>query len=73
MLKIAPQRDVGDLNDLRLLALSRITRCADCPRYHALDHAYHSVRPATGLPPVPRGCHHQVCAPLVLKLVRSIA
>ncbi len=73
MLKTAVQWDVEDLDDLRLLALSRITRCANCPRYHALANAYHSARKVTSMPPVPLECHHQVCAPLVLKLVRSIA
>ena len=73
MLKTAAKWDVEDLGDLRLLALSRITRCANCPRYHALANAYRSARNVTSMPPVPQKCHHQVCAPLVSKLVRSIA
>ncbi|MBD3868166.1 MAG: hypothetical protein IFK94_08570 [Acidobacteria bacterium] len=73
MLKIAPQPGMEDLDGLRLLALSRITRCSGCPRYHALAEAYRGVGPVTGLPQVPLACDHQVCAPLVSRLVRSIA
>lgn len=73
MLKIAPQPGMEDLDGLRLLALSRITRCSGCLRYHALAEAYRGVGPVTGLPQVPLACDHQVCAPLVSRLVRSIA
>lgn len=68
-----PQHGMEDLDGLRLLALSRITRCSDCPRYHALAEAYRGIGPVTGLPQVPLACGHQVCAPLVSRLVRSIA
>ena len=68
-----PLRGTEDLDALRLMALSRITRCSDCPRYHALSEAYRGTGPVTGLPQVPLECDHQVCAPLVSRLVRSIA
>ena len=67
------QRSMEDLDGLRLLALSRISRCSGCPRYHVLAEAYRGIVPVTGLPQVPLACDHQVCAPLVSRLVRSIA
>ena len=73
MLNTVPPRGMEDLDSLRLLALSRITRCSGCSRYHALAEAYRGVGPVTGLPPVPPACDHQVCSPLVSRLVRSIA
>ena len=57
---------VDELDGLRLVGLSRIPRCAVCPRFHAL--AVATGRPAedaTPLPPAPEKCHHQVCSPLV--------
>ena len=68
-----PPRGMEDLDGLRLLALSRISRCFDCPRYHALAEAYRGIVPVTGLPQVPLECGHQICAPLVSRLVRSVA
>ena len=73
MLNTVPYRGTEDLDALRLLALSRITRCSGCPRYHALAEAYRGIVSVTGLPQVPLACDHQVCAPLVSRLVRSIA
>jgi hypothetical protein len=73
MLNILPHHGTEDLDGLRLLALSRISRCSGCPRYHALEEAYRGVGSVTSLPQVPLACDHQVCAPLVSRLVRSIA
>jgi hypothetical protein len=51
---------------LRLLGLSRIPRCADCPRLQALQIAYHTgTRRSAPWPPPPRICRHQVCTPLL--------
>jgi hypothetical protein len=61
-----------DLDSLRLLALSRIPRCAVCPRFHALLSA--RARGSLGaLPAVPTGCTHQVCAPLVTRYAPAAA
>jgi len=58
-----------DLDGLRLIALGRIPRCADCPRYRALVRTHDGRRlPGTFLPAVPEGCTHQVCEPLVHRL-----
>ncbi len=56
------------IDDLRLLALSRIPRCKACPRFRALREARRM--PATSpsllavLPAVPAHCRHEVCAPI---------
>ena len=49
---------------LRLLALSRIPRCAVCPRLEALraNHGNGLTRP---VPNAPRSCTTRYCAPLV--------
>lgn len=61
---------VTDLDGLRLLGLSRIARCADCPRLAALREAWgHRSSLAVPWPDAPRGCRHQVCAPLVRRFV----
>ncbi len=73
MLKTVPQHGTEDLDRLRLLALSRIARCSNCSRYRALAEAYSGIGSVTSLPQVPLACDHQVCAPLVSRLVRSIA
>lgn len=58
-----------DLDGLRLFALGRISRCADCARYHSLVAAYGGVsRVRTGLPAAPATCSHRVCAPLLDRL-----
>lgn len=54
------------LDALRLVALSRIPRCASCPRFHALYRAYESsAMLGNTLPTAPAACYHQVCDPLV--------
>ena len=56
-------------DQLRLLALSRIPRCADCARLAALLAAHEAGVPLDPPPPrVPAHCRHQVCAPLVVRL-----
>ena len=51
---------------LRLLGLSRIPRCASCPRLRALEAALLGGNRLAGpWPPAPRKCEHQVCAPMV--------
>jgi hypothetical protein len=51
---------------LRLLGLSRIPRCGDCPRLRALQFAYYTgARHSASWPPPPRGCRQQVCTPLL--------
>jgi hypothetical protein len=57
-----------DLDGLRLLALGRIPRCCNCPRFGALVEAHGRGNKTRGwLPDVPEHCTHQVCAPLVLR------
>ena len=56
------------LDELRLIALSRIPRCKTCPRFHALDAV--RERPSTvlgRLPVVPASCTHEVCAPMAAR------
>jgi hypothetical protein len=57
---------------LRLLALGRIQRCADCDLYRELValHADDSGLPSP-LPQPPAGCKHKVCAPLAVRLSRA--
>ena len=64
--------DPNDLDSLRLIALGRIPRCADCDLYHELlaMHADSSRMPSR-LPDPPAGCMHKVCAPLAVRLSRS--
>lgn len=50
---------------LRLLGLSRIPRCADCPRLFALSAAHRKGSFLRTLPPAPVECRSQICAPLV--------
>jgi hypothetical protein len=53
---------------LRLLALSRICRCADCPRLTLLNVAYERRSLlAMPLPPAPEDCNQQFCAPMVAR------
>ena len=61
-----PRIEKGD--DLRLLGLSRIPRCAGCARLEALA-ACHERRqpPRAPLPAVPRGCISPYCAPLAAR------
>jgi hypothetical protein len=54
---------------LRLLGLSRIPRCARCPRLGAMMRAYREgERLESPCTPAPRFCRHQVCAPMVRRL-----
>jgi hypothetical protein len=58
----------GDLDRLRVLGISRIPRCAECPRLPALAAAVRGSRPsAERLPAPPGGCRHEVCKPLILR------
>lgn len=61
-----------DLDGLRLLALGRIPRCADCELYNSLV-AIHTggLDRDTSLPAPPEGCTHQVCAPLATRMSRA--
>jgi hypothetical protein len=60
-----------DLDGLRLIAVGRIPRCGSCPRYRALVEAAGGggARGAV-LPAVPQKCSHQVCAPLVDRILQ---
>jgi len=57
-----------DMDALRLLGLSRIPRCQNCPRFAALCAAHDSRMRDGPLPPalpeVPDYCHSAYCAPL---------
>ena len=68
---MAQQRDriqTDDLDELRLVALGRIPRCGNCPRFGALVDAHARRNTVRGLlPDVPEDCTHQVCAPLVMR------
>jgi len=57
---------IPELDDLRLIALGRIPRCAGCPRFQALREARRTLSPRSGipLPAAPAFCTHRVCAPL---------
>ncbi len=59
-----------EMDGLRLLGLSRITRCAGCPRLEALREARdHRSAPTVRWPAPPRACRHQICAPLVRRML----
>ncbi len=62
---------MNDRDNLRLIALGRISRCTDCPRYRALVHEYLEYRAGrtsgTALPAVPGYCHFQACAPMAAR------
>lgn len=61
-----------DKDGLRLLGLSRIPRCAECARFRALEAAYEAGSPIVGrVPPVPKECDYQICAPIVVRWTRS--
>jgi hypothetical protein len=62
MSKFHPLPDEED--GLRLFALSRIPRCATCPRLAALE-ANHGDGAARAVPSAPRSCTDEYCAPLV--------
>ena len=57
-----------DQDDLRLLALSRIPRCAACSRLRVLRATHESGAPLeTPLPPSAEGCDTPYCAPLTAR------
>jgi hypothetical protein len=57
---------LGNEDGLRLLGLSRIPRCAACPRLAALWTTHENRLPVlASLPPAPPTCTHRVCAPLI--------
>ena len=57
-----------DQDDLRLLALSRIPRCAACSRFRALRETHENgAALETPLPPSPEGCDTPYCAPLAAR------
>jgi len=57
-----------DQDDLRLLALSRIPRCAACSRLRALRETHENgVTLETPLPRPPEGCDTPYCAPLAAR------
>ena len=62
---------LDDEDGLRLMALGRIPRCADCPRYRALIEQHQECRagraPSAAMPAVPDYCHFQVCAPMAAR------
>jgi hypothetical protein len=65
-----PTPESQDEDGLRLLALSRIPRCAACPRLSALE--VNHRRGSTGLvPDPPRDCTTRYCAPLVKRYGQS--
>ena len=57
---------------LRLLGISRISRCGPCERLASLMAAYRSREAvALPLPPVPPDCDIEFCAPLVARFTGS--
>jgi hypothetical protein len=55
-----------DMDHLRLLGISRIPRCADCPRLPVLAAAVRrSSGSAAPLPEARDDCRHEVCRPLI--------
>ena len=64
--------EANDLDGLRLIALGRIQRCANCDLYQELLalHADGSRLPSR-LPQPPAGCKHRVCTPLAVRLSRA--
>jgi len=69
-IQISNQSD--DLDDLRLMALGRIQRCAECDLYRALLAIQDGdSRPASALPQAPDSCKHKVCSPLAVRLARA--
>ena len=63
-----------DQDDLRLLALSRIPRCAACSRLHALRATHESgASLEIPLPASPEGCETPYCTPLVTRYAPAFA
>jgi len=62
----------GDVDQLRLLGISRIPRCSGCPRLLALvSAAEDGPQPVEILPPAPQRCRNQVCKPLIPRYFRA--
>lgn len=62
----------GEKDGLRLLGISRISRCGSCDRLAVLIDAYRSREAVTlPLPPVPPDCGIEFCAPLVARFTGS--
>ena len=61
----------GDIDGLRLLGLSRIPRCAECPRLHALQRAHGNGGVVHSLPPVSQICVYRACAPMVARFTEQ--
>jgi hypothetical protein len=60
-----------NLDGLRLLGLSRIPRCASCPRLESLKLAYERGAASWTSPAIPAECVQQVCSPLVARLEQA--
>jgi hypothetical protein len=63
------RREEGrERDDLHVIGLARIPRCAACRRFEALRRAHERRSPSTApLPPVPPTCKYQICSPLVAR------
>lgn len=58
-----------DMDEYRLLALSRIPRCSNCSRYNALLVAHETKGNIPHpMPARPADCTYQVCMPMVQRL-----
>ena len=58
-----------ELDDLRVIGLSRIPRCAGCPRFRALERAVEMRSPFPApLPAASRSCVYRVCQPMAARL-----
>jgi hypothetical protein len=67
--RLSNSNGAEDIDGLRLLALGRIPRCADCKLYRELR-ALHDDRSRlpSRLPQPSAICKHKVCAPLAVRL-----
>ena len=67
--QVFPNRADG----LRLFALGRVSRCGGCARFRVFNAVFRSPGSFAGpLPAVPRGCNHQLCAPLAARYENRI-
>lgn len=58
-----------ELDELRLVALSRIPRCTGCPRLEALQDFVHlGMAIVNPWPPAPGRCRHPICVPMLRRL-----
>jgi hypothetical protein len=73
MKKTNPSFTYSEKDGLRLLGISRISRCESCERLAALLAAYRSRQSVKlPLPRVPNDCSYEFCAPLVTRFTRSV-